>query len=396
MISVKGGTQTWSNSVQRADFKSDGAQNLSATDKTKALGNEESIGDVLNKVADPNYIDPSKKPRAVGNSELGKDAFMTLLLTQMKNQDPTNPLKSHEMAAQLAQFTSLEKLNNINDGISALHKDAQPEHNFQALSFIGKTISTDNSKVSRMEKDAHHDVRFSLPADAQTLTLQVKDSEGKVVRTLENKNLKAGKNEMVWNGLTDEGAAAPVGDYTLGFEAVGSNGHKLHVETKAEGVISGVNFTPMGPQLLVGKQVINMADVKSISQPGVGEPSQSAPLQVPTPVPGQGTPGQNNIRLQQQKAQPAASNGVPAASGGGPTQAEAQKMMADMAAKMFAIGPQDSAGPKGPRKVEVKPEHKSNAAKAAKMGKGNINDAAMAQGLINKLNKDGAKAGMGS
>src|ERR1700753_3724608 len=109
MMSVKGGTQTWSTSPQRTDFKSDNTHNVSATDHAKYFDSE-SPGDTANKIADPNYVDTTKKMRTVGNAELGKDAFMTLLLTQMKNQDPTNPLKSHEMAAQLAQFTSLEKL----------------------------------------------------------------------------------------------------------------------------------------------------------------------------------------------------------------------------------------------------------------------------------------------
>src|SRR5262245_60042138 len=135
MIGVKTGTQTWSNSQQRTDFKSDGAQTISATDKEK-MGGDEAIGDILNKVADPNHIDETKKMRTVGGKEMGKDAFMTLLLTQMKNQDPTSPLKSHEMAAQLAQFTSLEKLHNINAAIEGLRKDQQPDHNFQALNFI--------------------------------------------------------------------------------------------------------------------------------------------------------------------------------------------------------------------------------------------------------------------
>src|SRR4051812_2155313 len=188
MIGVKGGTQTWSSAPQRADFKSDGAQNISATDREKALG-EEAIGDVLNKVADPNYVDTSKKMRAVGNNELGKDAFMTLLLTQMKNQDPTNPLKSHEMAAQLAQFTSLEKLNNINEGIDKLRKDNKPDHNFQALAFIGKTVTMDNSKIARMDETESHELRFTLPADALKANVEIKDANGNTIRKMEMKNL---------------------------------------------------------------------------------------------------------------------------------------------------------------------------------------------------------------
>jgi flagellar basal-body rod modification protein FlgD len=337
MMSVKGGTQTWTTAPQQSSQKPDNTNSISASDREKYF-QDESIGDTLNKVADPNYIDESKKMRTVGDPTLGKDAFMTLLLTQMKNQDPTNPLKSHEMAAQLAQFTQLEKLQNIDSGIAGLRKDAEPNKNFEALAFIGKTITTDNSKVSRTDTESQHEIRFNLPADAQTMKMVVKDAAGNPVRNLEFKNLKSGKNELNWNGMTDDGSKAPAGEYSVAFEAMGSNGHKMAIETKTEGVISGVNFTPKGPQLMVGKQVVNMSDVKSIAE--------SSPTDMSTlAVPNQG--------------------------------------------KMFPVSNE------GPKKAEVKPEHKPDAAKRAKLSKGDLNDAAMAQGLINSLNKTGAKAGMG-
>ena len=344
MMGVKGGTQTWSNSPQRSDFKSDGAQNISATDKQKYFDGE-AIGDTANKIADPNWVDTSKKMRTVGKNELGKDAFMTLLLTQMKNQDPTNPLKSHEMAAQLAQFTSLEKLNNINDGIDNLRKDNQPSHNFQALALIGKSVTMDNSKITRNDEAATHELRFNLPQDAQKVTLDIKDANGNSIRKMEVKNLKAGPNQLSWNGQTEEGATAPKGDYTLGVEAINSAGKKLFVQTKADGIITGVNFTAQGAQLLMGKQVISMADVKSITDPGLNPEPEAKPMGVPNSQP--------------------------------------------MTGQMMPI-PQE-----GPKKAAVKPETKANEAKRATLSKGSLNDAAMAQGLINNLNKEGAKAGMG-
>lgn len=342
-MNVKGGTQTWSNSPQRADFKSDGNQTISATDKEKYFDGE-AVGDTANKLSDPNWVDPSKKMRTVGKSELGKDAFMSLLLTQMKNQDPTNPLKSHEMAAQLAQFTSLEKLNNINEGIDNLRKDNAPSHNFQALALIGKTVTMDNSKITRTDEAETHDLRFNLPQDAQKVTLDIKDANGNVIRKMEIKNLKAGPNALTWNGKTEEGATAPKGDFTLNVEAVNSAGKKLAVQTKADGIITGVNFTAQGAQLLMGKQVITMADVKSITDPSVMPPAMPMGAAA-APAPGTG--------------------------------------------QMIPIPPQ------GPKKAELKPETKPNEAKRATLSKGNLNDASMAQGLINTLNKEGAKAGMG-
>lgn len=367
MMGVKGGTQTWSNSAQRADFKDEKINTVSATDRERLM-QDEAIGDILNKVADPNYVDPSKKMRTVGKNELGKDAFMTLLLTQMKNQDPTNPLKSHEMAAQLAQFTSLEKLHNINEGIDGLRKDAQPNSNFQALTFIGKTITTDNSKLSRLDEESQHDIRFSLGADAQKLTMQIKDADGAVVRTLEFKNLKTGKNELTWNGQTEEGIKAPVGDYSVTMEAIGSNGRKVAVEAKTEGVITGVNFTAKGPQLLVGKQVVNMADVKSISDPTL-QGAEAQPQKAAAPAPAAELT--NEQAMMMMKAFP----GISAAAAGA------------------------NAAPGAPvqpvqQRAEMKPETRPNAQKVAKMKKGNLNDAGMDQALINKLNKEGAKSGM--
>ena len=205
--------------------------------------------------------------------------------------------------------------------------------NFQALAFIGKSVTTDNSKISRAEAKGEHDVRFNLPADSQLLRMIVKDADGNVVRTLESKNAKAGKNELNWNGMTEDGTAAPIGDYNVSIEAVSSNGRKLHVETKTDGIITGVNFSPKGPQLMVGQQVVNMSDVKSISEPSA----------MPAAI--------NQLNL----------NSVPN---------------------------------EGPKKAEVKAETRSDSEKRASLSKGNLNDAAMSQGLINTLEKEGAKAGM--
>lgn len=368
MISVKGGTQTWSTAKQESALKGDGSQSISSADQEKYFQGE-SLGDTLNKVADPNYIDESKKMRTTGNNQLGKDAFMTLLLTQMKNQDPTNPLKSHEMAAQLAQFTQLEKLNNINDGIAGMRKDNEPDHNFQALALIGKTISTDNSKVGRTDTESTHAIRFNLGADAQSAKMVVKDASGNPIRTVDFKNLKTGKNELEWNGQTDEGAKAPVGDYTISIAATGSNGRGVAVEMKTEGVISGVNFTPHGPQLLVGKQTISMADVKTIK-----ETEQQPSME---------TLGTPNAQMMQQLQQM-----MMAPQGAAGAAPKAQGQPANNAG-MMPIQNQS------PKKAEVKQETKADTAKRAKLMKGDLNDAAMAQGLINQLNKTGAKAGMG-
>lgn len=72
---------------------------------------------------------------------MDKDAFMKLMLAQMKHQDPTNPMQSHELAAQLAQFSSVEQLQNLNTTMTDMRNGQKPSESFQALNFIGKAVS---------------------------------------------------------------------------------------------------------------------------------------------------------------------------------------------------------------------------------------------------------------
>lgn len=268
MISISRDTKTWSDSEQRADLGKDRSQTVSAADRERILG-DQNLGDVLNKVADPNWVDPAKKLRAVGNDQMDKDAFLKLLLTQMKNQDPTTPLQSHEMAAQLAQFTSLEKLTNINEGIESLRKDQKPSHNFEALNLIGKSISIDGSKLARAEENEVHDIKFTLMGQPQSTEIKIKNADGALIRKLTLNALKEGENVVAWNGMLEDGTKAPLGDYTVEVDAKSSNGSKLMAEMKQEGRITGVNFTASGPQLLMGDKKVSLSDVKQIIDPAL-------------------------------------------------------------------------------------------------------------------------------
>ena len=278
MMSISRQTQNWSKSPQEQSLGNEKKEVLSADEKQKYFNNED-VGEVLNKAADANWVDPEKKIRAVGNNSLDKDAFLKLLLTQMKNQDPTNPLKSHEMSAQLAQFTSLEKLTNIDESIKGLRKEQQPTQNFESLNLIGKMVSGDSSKVLRMEPSQTHTLRFQLKNDAAKVKVEIKDADANVIRTLEFNNLKAGRNEVTWNGQLEDGTPARVGEYQLNIYARNSFGKKVWAETRFEGMIDGLTFTPTGPLLQVGRQQIRMSDVeKIVAAPQIPQEIPAVPL----------------------------------------------------------------------------------------------------------------------
>lgn len=242
-----------------------GSSNISAHDKDKLGG--ENVGEVLNKIVDANWVDPSKRARVAGSNSLDKDAFFKLMITQMKNQDPTNPLKSHEMAAQLANFSSLEQMQNMNKSLDEMKNAQKPSENFQALNLIGKAVSGDSSKVTRGVNDKAHDFKFNLPMDAKEVTIKVRDAEGTVVREYNLKDLKKGENKISWNGEDSKAMNTPPGDYQFMAEAKTADGKKMGIKSDFEGMITGVSYSSEGPVLHVGNQAIRFSDVKKITDP---------------------------------------------------------------------------------------------------------------------------------
>lgn len=293
----------------------------------KKLGGD-NVGDILNKVADPNWVDPSKKMRTVGNDKLDKDAFFKLMLAQMKNQDPTNPLKSHEMAAQLASFSSLEQMQNMNTTLTEIKGGQKPTEQFQVLNLLGKAMAGDSSKILRNPGDKSHEFTFNLPMAAKEADIRVRNADGEVVKTYKLTGLKEGENRLPWNGQDEKGNATPAGEYQFFIEAKNEQGTKMAIKTEFEGQITGVNYAPEGPVLLIGNQAIRLRDVKKIVDPALlntpGKSSEINPeLQAMPTAPAPGAPAQAGaapVGLPPGVPVPAGFSLTPPAQGGPPAQ----------------------------------------------------------------------------
>ncbi|MFN8791821.1 MAG: flagellar hook assembly protein FlgD [Bdellovibrionales bacterium] len=298
--------------LEAAPEKSNTPSQLS-TDDMKKLG-ADNVGELLNKLADPNYTDPNKKMRTAGSDKLDKDAFFKLMLAQIKNQDPTNPLKSHEMAAQLANFSGLEQMQNINTTLTEMKNGQKPMEQFQALNFIGKAVAGDSSKLVRAKGDKEHDFKFELGTEAQTLELRIRNNDtGETVRTVTLNNLKQGENKFVWNGMNDKGQPAAAGNYQFFAEATASNGMKSQIKTDFEGVISGVNYSSEGPVLLVGNQSVRLRDIKKIQDPSLMKNDQKINSVVESNLKTQAAVDQTENKSGGTGATPAESSGAPEA-----------------------------------------------------------------------------------
>ena len=206
---------------------------------------------------------------APGGSALGKEEFLQLLVAQLSNQDPLNPLEGQEFAAQLAQFSSVEALLNIesalgeNASLSALI--AQSTNSGVAAGLIGKTVSATGSDVNWNGSD-ETSVNFDLDSSADTVTVRILTSSGVVVRTIELSGLEAGENNVAWDGKTDAGDVADSGAYTFEASAKGFEGEDVSVTTHTHGVVDRVSFTSDGIVLWIGDVSLKMSDITSVGQ----------------------------------------------------------------------------------------------------------------------------------
>lgn len=174
-----------------------------------------------------------------GTSTLGMDAFLQLLVTQLQYQDPLSPMDDKEFVAELAQFSSLEQLTEINTGIDNLSTIGQEQQLLGAVNFIGKTIEANGTAVSLTGGEASA-VTFTLPEDATTCLVNVLDSAGSIVRTVDLGATKAGEVEFTWDGKDYDGTVMDDGQYQVAVTAANADGDTMKVSSTMTGTVAGI------------------------------------------------------------------------------------------------------------------------------------------------------------
>jgi flagellar basal-body rod modification protein FlgD len=208
------------------------------------------------------------KTKENGSSTLGKDEFLRLLVAQLSNQDPLNPMDGQEFAAQLAQFSSVEQLININEtlGIQGSMQQllAQSISNSSAAGLIGKMIEAEGSKVA-VGAEGDVPIRFELADAASEVKITIEDGAGTVVRTIDLQNLGKGEQSFTWDGMKSTGGRVPSGNYVIKITATGTDGKSIDATTIARGRVDRVSFGQDGATLWIGDVSVPLSSVRSVS-----------------------------------------------------------------------------------------------------------------------------------
>ncbi len=193
---------------------------------------------------------------------LGKDTFLKLLVTQLRHQDPLNPLKNTEFVAQLAQFSALEGINNMGEELKKVTDSLLSLNNYGAANLIGKEVKAEGNRLTL--KDGKAWIGYTLEGDASDVVVVIRDRNGKVVRTLEERNRSKGENFLVWDGRDEKGMPLPDGEYSFTVSATNGD-EKVAASTLIKGRVEAVSFEDGVPYLLVGGSRVKVGDVYEIT-----------------------------------------------------------------------------------------------------------------------------------
>jgi flagellar basal-body rod modification protein FlgD len=188
--------------------------------------------------------------------------FLTLLTTQLQNQDPLSPLDTNQFTQQLVQFASVEQQLKTNDQLTTLVSLQQTAQSTQALTFVGKTAVVDGSTAALTNASATW--KLSVPTNSN-VNISITNSTGQTVFTGKYA-VNAGTNPtFAWDGKGNDGTQWPDGKYKLTATAADSAGNSVAVSTQVQGVVNSVDLTQSPPLLSINGQTYTVNQVKSIT-----------------------------------------------------------------------------------------------------------------------------------
>jgi len=206
-------------------------------------------------------------PKAEENSVMGKDDFLTLLVAQLQHQDPLNPAESTEFTAQLAQFSSLEQLQNIESTLSGFEVYQSTLNNIQSSGFIGKTVTATGSMFG-VNGGNPDPIRFDLVNDADSVYIQIYDNFGGFVTDIQAGARQAGEQQMAWDGRDSNGTVVADGSYTFTVMAMNADGAIVSSNSYTTGVVTGVDYKTGGTNLLINDREVPISSVIRIEETG--------------------------------------------------------------------------------------------------------------------------------
>ena len=209
----------------------------------------------------------SASSAATGNQSLGKDAFLQLLVTQLKNQNPLSPQDNGAFVAQLAQFSSLEGINTLNDSVNAISSNFSSSQALQASSLVGRSIITQTDKAL-VDTSKSMTGSVAVTSAVGNVSIKITDKDGNVVRTIDMGAQSAGTSDFIWDGKNEKGEVAPAGTYTFAATTKNDKGDAVALSTSLPATVTSVTLSKTGGEMLLnlagGMGSVKLSQIQTI------------------------------------------------------------------------------------------------------------------------------------
>lgn len=191
-----------------------------------------------------------------------QDRFLSLLIAQMQNQDPLNPMDNAEVTSQMAQLSTVQGIEDMNSSLQALVASLDSNQLTQYAGLIGHGVLVPGDQISPAEYE--NVIGFELARPADTVTATISDRSGRVVRTLELGARDSGVSMVAWDGLKSDGTPAAAGEYSFRIEAV-QGGRSLTATPLSLDMVNSVSQSSQGVGLnLAGGGSVGYADIRQV------------------------------------------------------------------------------------------------------------------------------------
>ncbi len=195
---------------------------------------------------------------------LGENDFLTMMMAQLQNQDPLNPMDNSAFVAQLAQFSQVSGIQNLNTTMSSLSSNMTSNQALQASSLIGKQVYV-NSNQAAYNGQGSFTGMVTLPQSTDNLSVQVSDASGAVVQQMALGTQAAGSVPFTWNGSSSSGASMPAGTYTITATA-DIAGKNTQLATVLPASVNSVSFSSSGGAIQLNLQGLGTTPLSSVQQ----------------------------------------------------------------------------------------------------------------------------------
>ena len=195
------------------------------------------------------------------------DDFLTLLITQLQNQDPSKPMDSEQFTDQIVQFTGVEQAINTNQKLDKLIEVSSLSQTSNLLSIVGKEVEFEDSAISIENEGDSADIKFNATLEDENIFVRIVSESGSVVKTevLGKDVLKGGENTYTWNGQDQSGNQMSAGNYRVEITRAEDNGVFETIDTIVSGKATGANLTGTDPLILVNGAEIPFNSIRYVN-----------------------------------------------------------------------------------------------------------------------------------